>query len=53
LKKDLGIDAKLVESSGGAFEVTADGELIYSKLKTGDFPEDDDIVRMLGRRSRR
>jgi hypothetical protein len=27
--------------------VTVDGELIYSKLATGEFPEDDDIVRLL------
>jgi hypothetical protein len=33
--------------------VTADGELIYSKLETGAFPEDDDLVRTLRRRSRR
>jgi hypothetical protein len=33
--------------------VTAEGELIYSKLKTGEFPEADDIVRMLRRRSGR
>ena len=31
--------ADLVPSSGGAFEVSLDGDLIYSKLKTGSFPE--------------
>ena len=32
-----GVD--LVPSSGGEFEVSLDSELIYSKLKTGRFPE--------------
>ena len=36
--------ADLVASSGGAFEVSLDGELIYSKLKTGSFPEDKEIT---------
>ena len=29
----------LIRSSGGAFEVSLDGDLIYSKLKTGRFPD--------------
>ena len=33
----------LVPSSGGAFEVSVDGELIYSKLKTGNFPEPEEV----------
>lgn len=38
---------KLIPSKGGCFEVTVDGELIYSKLDTGEFPEDDAIVAAL------
>jgi len=34
----------LVPAGGGCFEVTADGELIYSKLKTGKFPDEQSIV---------
>lgn len=44
--------ASLVESQGGAFEVTVDGDLVYSKLETGDFPDDAEIVRMLKARTR-
>jgi selenoprotein W-related protein len=29
----------LVPSGGGKFEVTIDGELVYSKLETGEFPD--------------
>ena len=33
----------LVPSDGGRFEVTIDGKLVYSKLKTGKFPDYQDI----------
>jgi selenoprotein W-related protein len=38
---------KLVPSDGGAFEVTLDGELLYSKLQTGDFPANKQILEQL------
>lgn len=31
-------------ASGGCFEVSVDGELIYSKLATGKFPDEDAIL---------
>jgi selenoprotein W-related protein len=34
----------LVPSSGGCFEITVNGELIYSKLKTGQFPDEQAVV---------
>jgi selenoprotein W-related protein len=34
----------LVPSGGGCFEVTVGDELIYSKLKTGTFPDEQAIV---------
>jgi selenoprotein W-related protein len=37
-------DLKLVPAGGGAFEVTINGELVYSKLKTGQFPDEQSIV---------
>ena len=40
----------LVPSSGGCFEVTVDGDLIYSKLKTGKFPEDKWVLDTLAAR---
>jgi len=30
----------LIPSSGGAFEITANGETVYSKLETGRFPDE-------------
>ena len=33
-------DLKLVPSGGGCFELSVNGELIYSKLQTGQFPDE-------------
>jgi len=33
-----GLEFDLVKSGGGAFEVSVDGEQVYSKLSTGRFP---------------
>jgi selenoprotein W-related protein len=41
---------KLVPSGGGAFEVSVGKELIYSKLKTGKFPEEQAILDTVGAR---
>ena len=38
---------ELVPSSGGVFEVTVDGELIFSKRALGRFPGDDEIIAAL------
>ncbi len=42
-------DFKLIPSKGGCFELVADGKLVYSKLKTGQFPNDEDMVEALGK----
>jgi selenoprotein W-related protein len=33
-------DLKLIPASGGAFELTVNGKLVYSKLQTGKFPDE-------------
>jgi selenoprotein W-related protein len=43
-------DLKLLPSSGGCFEVTVNGELIYSKLKTKEFPDEQWVLNMVGAR---
>ncbi|MCL4368591.1 MAG: Rdx family protein [Actinobacteria bacterium] len=40
----------LVPSDEGRFEVTVDGELIYSKLSTGRHAEPGEIARLMGER---
>lgn len=41
---------KLIPSKGGCFEISVNGELIYSKLKTGEFPDEAAIVASIGKR---
>ena len=41
---------ELQPSKGGCFEISVDGELIYSKLKTGQFPDEDQIVTEIAQR---
>jgi selenoprotein W-related protein len=38
----------LVPASGGCFELSLNGKLIYSKLETGQFPDEQQIVKLLG-----
>jgi selenoprotein W-related protein len=39
---------ELVASSGGVYEVTVDGSLIFSKKKTGRFPEEGEVLKLIG-----
>ena len=39
--------AKLVRGSGGIFDVTVDGKLVYSKHRTGRFPSPGEVLGML------
>ena len=41
---------RLVPSGGGRFELVVDGELLYSKLKTGEFPDEGEMVKAVGAR---
>jgi selenoprotein W-related protein len=40
----------LVPAGGGCFEVSLDGDLAYSKLETGKFPDEGDIAEMVSAR---
>jgi selenoprotein W-related protein len=42
----------LVPSDGGRFEISLDGTLIYSKLKTQSFPEHEAIIQEIEARLR-
>jgi selenoprotein W-related protein len=43
----------LIPSKGGCFELTVDGELLYSKLQSGRFPDEDALVAAVGARAGR
>ena len=42
--KDKLEDIDLIASSGGAFEISVDGKLVFSKLKTGSFPAPEEVT---------
>jgi selenoprotein W-related protein len=41
---------KLIPAGGGAFELKLNGDLVYSKLKTGEFPDEDWATKTVGDR---
>lgn len=40
----MAAEVELIESSGGVFEVVVDGTLVYSKKRTGEFPDEARLV---------
>jgi selenoprotein W-related protein len=48
-KQQLG-SLTLVPSDGGCFELTLDGDLVYSKLESGEFPDEAAMVELVGSR---
>jgi len=40
---DVQIEGNAKPPRSGAFEITIDGKLVYSKFQTGNFPNMDDI----------
>jgi selT/selW/selH-like putative selenoprotein len=49
IQDKYGIASRLIEGSGGAFEVRIDGTLVFSKLKQFRFPEEDEIFAAIDR----
>ena len=47
LKKNLGAEIELVAGSNGIFDVSLDGNIIYSKFKQGHFPQADEIIQLI------
>jgi len=43
IDQKYGSSTRLIEGSGGVFEVCVDGELIFSKKELGRFPENSEI----------
>ena len=40
---------ELEPSTGGCFELSANGKPVYSKLETGEFPDEDAMVTAVGK----
>lgn len=43
IQKKYGAEAELVRGKGGAFEVSLDGKLLFSKKKEHRFPEASEV----------
>lgn len=48
LKTQPGAEVRLRKTGGGAFEITVDGRLAYSKKATGRFPTADEVQSSIG-----
>ena len=47
IKEAFGAETTLIEGSGGVFDVTVDGRLVYSKDQTGRFPQPGEVVGLM------
>jgi hypothetical protein len=47
LNESTAYEAEAVSGEKSQFDVVADGNLVFSKQKTGRFPEHDEIIRAL------
>ena len=45
---EAGHDASAVEGEKSQYDVVADGKLVFSKQREGRFPEEDEVVALLG-----
>ena len=48
IKQQTGVDPDLIKGDNGVFDVVVDGRLVYSKHKTGRFPEHPEVLGQLG-----
>ena len=46
-RRDLS-EVKIIPSGGGAFEVSVNGKLIFSKLSEGRFPDLKELKQLIG-----
>ena len=49
IQDELGVEADLVAGGGGIFDVHQGDELVYSKFKSGRFPDETELVASLKR----
>jgi len=47
IKQTLGIGSELIPGGQGIFDVVVEHELVYSKFKTGSFPDEDQLINEL------
>jgi selenoprotein W-related protein len=45
----FGIEAELIKGKNGVFDVVVDGNLVFSKCEARRFPQNDEILKQLGK----
>lgn len=44
MRQARGVESTLIQGSGGEFEVTVDGQLVFSKRAAGRFPDTEEVL---------
>lgn len=47
IKEEIGVEPDLIKGGGGIFDVVVDGKMIYSKHKSGRFPEPYEVINQI------
>ena len=49
MRRELGtgVDVQLIAGSGGVYEISVDGKLIFSKKQLNRFPRDGEVLSLL------
>jgi selT/selW/selH-like putative selenoprotein len=47
LKKELDAEIELIAGGGGIFDISVDGNMVFSKFKKGHFPQPEEIVGLI------
>ncbi|GJM26931.1 MAG: hypothetical protein DHS20C16_33460 [Phycisphaerae bacterium] len=47
IKKEIGVDCEMIAGGGGIFDVKVNGEMVYSKHQTGEFPEHPPLIKQI------
>lgn len=47
MKNELGVQAELIESGGGVFEIEYGGNLLFSKKNLGRFPNVGEVLKLI------
>jgi selT/selW/selH-like putative selenoprotein len=47
LKNELGVQAELIESGGGVFEIEYGGNIVFSKKSLDRFPNEGEVLKLI------
>ena len=47
IRDELGITAQVIPGSKGVYDIVVDGNIIYSKHQTKQFPDNDEIIKLI------